>query len=337
VTSPTTGTRTAPPARSAPKAPPAPARPAEDAVAARPDAVRPDAVRPAVADPAAATPPATPHPAADPAAELPPAAPLPAAPPARTLSSWPTIKAIWLRESLLFRDHWLSVTFGALVEPLMYMIGFGLGFAPLVRSADGHPYLQFIGTGMVVTSALFAAAFAGMFETYTRRRYQKLYDAILAEPVVVRDLVAAETSWYAVKAMVYGCAPLIVVLAAGLPVRPELLLIPAICLLAGAGFGLFGVWVSASVPTIDGLRLVVSGLLTPVMMAAGVFFPVSGMPAWLHWANQLNPIYHCTELVRHSAFGELSAADLGHTGFLLAFAALTGALAVRSMRRRLIS
>jgi lipooligosaccharide transport system permease protein len=257
--------------------------------------------------------------------------------PVHSRSGWPTIKAIWLRESLLFRDHWLSVTFGALIEPLMYMIGFGLGFAPLVRSADGHPYLQFIGTGMVVTSALFAAAFAGMFETYTRRRYQKLYDAILAEPVGVRELVVAETSWYAVKAMVYGCAPLVVVLAIGLPPHPEILLVPVICLFAGAGFGLFGVWVSASVPTIDGLRLVVSGLLTPVMMAAGVFFPVAGMPAWLHGVNQLNPIYHCAELVRHAAFGELEGADWLHAGVILAFAVLMGALAIRSMRRRLIS
>ncbi|GAB2623822.1 ABC transporter permease [Streptomyces capparidis] len=249
---------------------------------------------------------------------------------------WPVVRAVWTRELLLFRRYWLAVTFGSLVEPLVYMAGFGLGFGTLVDSVQGHPYPQFVGLGMVVTSVLFASVFTGMFETFNRRRHQRVYDAILSQPVDVWELVTAEASWIAVKSSVYACAPLAVTLAVGLPPTPGLLLVPVIALLAGAGFALIGMWVSCLVPGMDWLRLVVSGVLTPLVMAAGVFFPVDDLPGWARAGAAANPVYHCTELVRHSAFGALDATDLFHAAALAAFTALSWHLAVRAMRRGLI-
>ena len=60
------------------------------------------------------------------------------------------------------------------------------------------------------------------------------------------------------------------------------------------------------------------------------------MPQWLQSLSQLNPLYHCVELVRHCAFGLDRAADLLHVGALCAFAALAWWLAVRLTRARLI-
>ncbi|GAA0279930.1 ABC transporter permease [Streptomyces polychromogenes] len=248
----------------------------------------------------------------------------------------PALSAVWHRELLLFRRYWPATTFGSLVEPLIYMAGFGLGFGALIDEVEGHSYLEFIGTGMVVTSVLFSSAFAGMFESYNRRRYQRIYDSILSQPVDVGELVTAEASWIAAKSAVYGCAPLAVTLAVGLPWTPQLLLVPLIALLAGFAFGTFGMWVSCLVPAMDWLRLVVSGVLTPLVMAAGVFFPLGSLPGWAAAASLANPIQHCAELVRHAAFGTLAAADLGHTAALLVFGGASWILAVRGMNRRLI-
>ncbi|MFF2145252.1 ABC transporter permease [Kitasatospora sp. NPDC058190] len=260
---------------------------------------------------------------------------LPAAP-GRPPALWPTMRAVWLRELLLFRRYWPAITFGSLIEPLVYMTGFGLGFSRLIDSVQGHPYPQFVGVGMVVTSVLFASAFAGMFESFNRRKYQKIYDAVLCQPVDVWELVTAEASWIAVKSSVYGTAPLLVTLAIGLPPGPELLLVPLVALVSGFAFALLGMWVSCLVPAIDWLRLVVSGVLTPLVMAAGVFFPLDGLPGWVQGVAAVNPIYHCTQTVRHAAFGTLGAADALHGAVLAGFAVLAWYLAVRGMRRRLI-
>ncbi|WP_424217341.1 ABC transporter permease (plasmid) [Streptomyces sp. BI20] len=255
---------------------------------------------------------------------------------ATTPTLLPTMRAVWLRELLLFRRYWPAITFGSLIEPLVYMAGFGLGFSALVESAEGRPYPQFVGVGMVVTSVLFASAFAGMFETYNRRCHQHLYDAVLSRPVDVWELVVAEASWIAVKSSVYSSVPLLVTLAIGLPASPTLLLVPVVTLLSGLAFALCGMWVSTLVPAIDWLRLVVSGVLTPLVMAAGVFFPLDGLPEWVRTAAAVNPIYHCMQLVRHAAFGVLDAGDWLHALVLVAFTALAWFLAVRGMSRRLL-
>ncbi|WP_405690176.1 ABC transporter permease [Streptomyces sp. NBC_00057] len=249
---------------------------------------------------------------------------------------WPTLRAVWLRELLLFRRYWPAITFGSLVEPLVYMAGFGLGFSRLVDSADGRPYVQFLGVGMVVTSVLFASAFAGMFESFNRRCYQHLYDAVLSRPVDVWELVTAEASWIAVKSSLYSSVPLLVTLTVGLPAGPGLLLVPLVSLLSGLAFALCGMWVSTLVPAIDWLRLVVSGVLTPLVMAAGVFFPLEGLPGWVHTIAGINPIYHCMQLVRNAAFGTLDSGDWLHALVLVVFTAATWFLAVKGMRRRLL-
>ncbi len=77
-------------------------------------------------------------------------------------------------------------------------------------------------------------------------------------------------------------------------------------------------------------------MLTPLFLVAGTFFPIEGLPDWAQALAQLNPLYHCVELVRDAAFGLQPLADLYHAAALVVFAALMGFLAERKMRSRLI-
>jgi lipooligosaccharide transport system permease protein len=60
------------------------------------------------------------------------------------------------------------------------------------------------------------------------------------------------------------------------------------------------------------------------------------MPQWLRSLAQLNPLYHCVQLVRDCAFGLDPAADLVHVGALCAFAVIALWLAVSRTRAKLI-
>jgi lipooligosaccharide transport system permease protein len=198
------------------------------------------------------------------------------------------------------------------------------------------PYIEFLGTGVVATAVLFGSAFSGMFQTFIRRTYQRTYDAMLAAPVDVHELVSGEALWIAGRAGVYGCAPLLVAIGFGLDPSPGMVLVPLIGFITGLGFGLFGIWVSAVVPSIDSFNYIISAVLTPLFLVAGTFFPLAGLPGWAQVVAQFNPLYHCVELVRHAAFGLSPLADLGHVAVLALFAVLMWLLAVFQMRRRLI-
>ncbi len=249
---------------------------------------------------------------------------------------WAPVRGVWRREVALFRRYWASTSFASLVEPTIYLLAFGFGFGSLLGHVAGYRYVDFVGTGVVATAVLFTSVFPGMFNTYIRRVYQHSYDAVLAAPVDVHEVVAGEASWISVKSGVFSCAPVLVATAFGLRPGPGVLVLPLVTFLTATGFALFGIWASTVVPSVNSFDYVISGILAPLFLVAGTFFPISGLPGWARTVAQVNPLYHCVELVRHAVFGFRPLADLGHVGVLLLFTALTWLLAVRGMRRRLI-
>jgi lipooligosaccharide transport system permease protein len=245
-------------------------------------------------------------------------------------------RGVWVREWVLFRRLWRSTTFSSVVEPTIYLLAFGVGLGSLITEIDGFSYVEFVGTGTVASAVLFSSIFGAMFNTFVKREFLKTYDAILATPVNVREVMAAEAAWLALRAGVYGNAPLLVAMAFGLQPTPTMVLVPFIGALTGLGFAFLGQWISAVVPSIDSFNYVTSAVVTPLFLLAGTFFPLTNFPPAVQTLAQLNPLYHCVELVRAASFQTLSPADLGHAAALAGFAVVAAALSFRWQTGKLI-
>ena len=246
------------------------------------------------------------------------------------------IGGVMSREVANFRTFWKSNTFSSVLEPVIYLVAFGLGLgATVVDRVDGLEYVEFVATGMVATAVIFSSALPAMFGTFVKERFQRTYDAILAAPVDVEELVTAEMLWIAIRAGFYGCFPLLVALAFGLDPAPGMLLVPLFSFITGLGFAAFGIAVAGSVSKIDQFSYVTTLVVTPLFLFAGTFFPIDDLPQGLEVAAQLNPLHQLVELVRHSAFG-FEWQDLLRIGALLFFAFALWRLAVSRMTQRLI-
>ena len=171
-----------------------------------------------------------------------------------------------------------------------------------------------MGTGTVATAVLFSGAFPAMFGTFVKYQFQHTYDAILAAPVDTEELVTAEALWIAARAGVYGCVPMLVAMVFGLDPSWGMLPVPFIASLAGFGWAWFGISSPAKAKSIENFSYWQSGLLTPLFLVAGTFFPMTGCREWAQVLGNLNPLYHCVQLVRHAAFGFAGWADVGHLG-----------------------
>ncbi len=114
-----------------------------------------------------------------------------------------------------------------------------------------------------------------------------------------------------------------------------MLTVPFIGILAGFGWGAFGIAIAGKVSSIDNFSYVQSALLTPLFLVAGTFFPIDGLPEWAQVAAQFNPLYHLVELVRDAVFG-FHLDDLYHLGVLIFFALVCWRIAIRWLERRLI-
>ncbi len=243
---------------------------------------------------------------------------------------------VLVREVINFSSYWRSTTFSATVEPTIYLLAFGFGFGSLVATVGGYDYIDFIGTGTVATAVLFSSAFPGMFSTFVKYQFQHTYDAILAAPVDTEELVTAEALWIATRAGTYGCAPMLVAMIFGLEPAWTMLLVPFIGFTAGFGWACFGIFIAAAMKSIENFNYVISAVLTPLFLVAGTFFPIDNLPGWAQTLAQLNPLFHCVELVRSAVFGSQGSEDLLHIAALLIFGLLMWRLAIAKMTRRLV-
>lgn len=248
----------------------------------------------------------------------------------------PAMTGVLVREVINYSSYWRSSAFSSVVEPTIYLLAFGFGFGSLVSTVGGYRYVEFVGTGTVATAILFSSAFPGMFSTFVKYFLQRTYDAILAAPVDTEELVSAEALWIALRAGVYGCAPMVVAMCFGLDPSWGMLAVPLIGFVSGFGWACFGIAIAGRMNSFENFSYVISAVLTPLFLVAGTFFPIEDLPRWARVLAHLNPLYHCVELVRHAVFGWEGWVDLGHLGVLVLFAILAWRVAVIFMTAKLV-
>jgi lipooligosaccharide transport system permease protein len=246
------------------------------------------------------------------------------------------LTGVLVREVVNYSSYWKSSTFSSTVEPTIYLLAFGFGFGSLVSTIGGYDYVDFVGTGTVATAVLFSSAFPAMFGTFVKYAFQRTYDAILAAPVDTEELVTAESLWIATRAGVYGCVPMIVAIFFGLDPSWGMLAVPFIGWIAGFGWANFGISIAGFAKSFENFNYVVSAVLTPLFLLAGSFFPLDGFPDWAQALAQLNPLYHCVQLIRDAVFGFEGWVDVYHVAVMVAFGVAAWRIAISRMERKLI-
>jgi lipooligosaccharide transport system permease protein len=247
-----------------------------------------------------------------------------------------SVGAVMSRDISVYLRSWRSTTFSAIVEPIIFLLAFGLGIGALIKHVHGVDYIQFVATGVVATTVVFSSAFPGMFQTFVKREFQRIYDALLATPVNVDELVTAEVTWISIRTGIYSIAPVLVGIGFGLRPGWGVVAVPFIAFLSAYGLASFGVTMAAMMKSIANFNYIISGVLTPLILLAGAYFPVDTLPRWAFIADQFNPLYHCVTLVRNAVFGFHGSHDLYHLGVLLVFGLVMWRIAISRLRPRLI-
>jgi lipooligosaccharide transport system permease protein len=247
------------------------------------------------------------------------------------------VGALVTREWRVFRRVWLTTAFGSLVEPIVFFVGFGFGFGALISEVAGLSYLEFMATGTIAIGVLFSSIFPGLINGYARRTEKHLYDGQLAAPVSVPELVTGEALWTGLRVTVVATVTLLVALAFGVRTGPGVVLIPVIALVTGFGFAATGAAFAAKLRSWHHIDIVIGGIIAPMFVVAGTFFPLDGLPRWAEIAGRLNPLHHTVELLRGAAFGFPGpGTTLLHVAALSAFVLVAWLVAVRLVRRALI-
>lgn len=247
---------------------------------------------------------------------------------------------VWMRNLMVYRRTWQVNFIPPLAEPALYILAFGAGLGSMVGNlkVDGREvaYTAYIAPGLVAASVMWQSFYENTFASFVRMYYQKSFDAMLATPLSLEDVITAEILWGATKAVVGTLLMGVVIWAFGLISMPQGLWLVPLSMLGGLAFGSVAMWLTGITPTIDMFNLPIFLFVTPMFLFSGAFFPVDGLPAWASGLAQLLPLYHLTQACRAVSLGQAGWSVLGNALYLAAFTAVFYPLAVRAMEKRLI-
>jgi lipooligosaccharide transport system permease protein len=242
---------------------------------------------------------------------------------------------VWQRNFTVYTKLYKSSIVINFVEPILYLAALGLGLGAFVREINGVPYIKFIAPGIIASSAMFAAMYECTYGTYVRMTYQKTFDAILATPVTLDDLVAGELMWGATKSLLYGTTIIIVISMFGLVGSPLVLFAIPVVFLAGLIFAEIAVMFTAVIPGIDSYNYFYTLFMTPMFLFSGIFFPLDTLPPVVGKIAFFTPLYHLVNICRGLAFGS-PALCTWDTVWILAVVIILAPYPFRLMRRRIM-
>ncbi|MDK2973748.1 MAG: lipooligosaccharide transport system permease protein [Methanofollis sp.] len=244
---------------------------------------------------------------------------------------------VWRRNLDVFLKTWRVNLLMPAIEPVLYLLAFGLGVGAYISDIDGVPYIRFIAPALVAISVMNASFFECTYGSYVRMYYQKTFDAIVATPVSIDEVIAGEILWGATRSLISASLMLLVLVLFGVVALPSSLLLIPFAFAAGLLFASIGMCFTSIIPNIEAINYPSFLFITPMLLFSGTFFPLDVLPGVLQtFVLAVLPLAHVVNVCR--ALTLMSGWELMVLG--LAWIAVVTppvfAIALRLMRRRLV-
>jgi lipooligosaccharide transport system permease protein len=249
----------------------------------------------------------------------------------------PVWLAVWRRNYLVWKKLAAESVLGNIIEPLFYLVGFGMGFGAMLPEVDGVRYIAYLAGGTICYSTMMAASFEVLYSGFARMHVQRTWEGILNAPVSLEDVVFAEWIWAASKSFFSGMAVLLVAIALGLGQSWTMVFIIPLAFLIGLTFSGLGLIMTALAKSYDFFMYWFTLALTPMMLLSGVFYPLANMPGWLQGLANVLPLTHAVAVGRPLLLGRWPEGWVFHVGVLAAYGVAGFIVALRMFRRRLMS
>jgi len=194
-----------------------------------------------------------------------------------------------------------------LLEPVLYLVALGLGLGTFITGGiEGFSYIQFIAPALIAIAIMYGSFFECTYSSFVRMYFQKTFDAIIATPVSVEEVIAGELVWGATRATINSTIVLAVVAAFGLVSSPLFLLVPLLAFFGGLMFAALGMCFTALAQDIDFFNYPSFLLITPMFLLSGTFFPLSSLPGIVQTAAvAVLPLTHVANLTRGLVLGRI--------------------------------
>jgi ABC-2 type transport system permease protein len=202
---------------------------------------------------------------------------------------------------------WSQTLLPSVVTSVLYFAVFGSILGSRIGELDGVPYILFVVPGLVMLSVITNAYTEVANNFFMAKFFSRNIDEILVSPTPPRVIIAGFISNGVFRGMIIGALILIVSLFFALPSVPHPFIVLLFLFLSSLTFALGGLINGIYAKDFDGITIVPTFVLTPLVYLGGVFYSVNSLPPFWQNLSLANPILY---IINGFRYGFLGTADV---------------------------
>jgi len=189
------------------------------------------------------------------------------------------------------------------VTSALYFLIFGAFLGERIGSFNGVPYVAFVIPGLIMLSIVTNAYSNVSFTFFTSKFFARSIEEILVSPTPPWLLVAGFVGGGIVRGLVVGLLVLLVSLLFTHLHVAHVGIILLFAFLTSLVFSLGGLINGIYAKSIDGINIVPTFVLTPLVYLGGVFYSTASLPEWAQHLTLLNPLFYIINGFRYGFLG----------------------------------
>ena len=221
---------------------------------------------------------------------------------------------------------WSQTLLPSVVTSVLYFAVFGSILGSRIGELNGVPYILFVVPGLVMLAVITNSYMDVATTFFVSKFFSRNIDEILVSPTPPSVIIAGFIASGVVRGMLVGGLVLIVSLFFALPSVAHPLVVLLFLFLSSLIFALGGLINGIYAKSFDGISIVPTFVLTPLVYLGGVFYSIHSLPPLWQTVSLWNPIFYIINGFRYGFLGTSDVSLLTCVFVLLALMlALLGA------------
>jgi ABC-2 type transport system permease protein len=204
---------------------------------------------------------------------------------------------------------WPQTLLPSVVTSSLYFAIFGSVLGSRIGTMQGVNYMSFVVPGLVMLSIVTSSYANTSFTFFSSKFFSRSIDEILVSPTPPWLLITGYVAGGVVRGILVGTIVLLTSLFfthLSLTIT-NLLVVLAFAILTAIIFSLAGLVNGIYAKSIDGINIVPTFVLTPLVYLGGVFYSITTLPYLVQVLSHFNPVFY---LINGFRYGFLGISDV---------------------------
>ncbi|OGG78479.1 ABC transporter permease [Candidatus Kaiserbacteria bacterium RIFCSPLOWO2_01_FULL_52_12b] len=234
--------------------------------------------------------------------------------------TWISFYTIVRKDVLRMFRIWAQTFLPSVVTSILYFLVFGAFLGSKIGEIQGVPYVMFVVPGLVMLAVITNSYANTSFVMFSAKFFGRNIDEILVSPTPPWVLVGGYITGGIIRGVLIGALVLLVSLFFTHLTIHSLFVIIVFLILTSLVFALAGLVNGVYAKTIDGINIIPTFVLTPLVYLGGVFYSTQALPEFWSTLTKFDPVFYIINGFRYGFLGTSDVSIFLSVGLLVFFA-----------------